>query len=666
MKKLLLFLGVILIFSCSKDDPPAEPSVETIDAILLEDGGVRLVGKISNLRVNVKYGFLLSYYRGGIINMDTGIVKKDVGKVDGEYSFEIRNDLLEGKTYFFSAFFEYDGKIIMGEEMSFVSNGSAPPVIKEITPSIAHVGDTITVEGENFSNELIVYFNDRKAKVLPESENLFKTIVPFDSSRDEPYSNLSIHNPTGETTVFEGFSMYTPVINSVAPYAAHEKDTITIIGDHFNLINEQNRLTMEVFGNYYNLEIVKSSRTEIKFVNNGWFYDLYPKMKLKSQFQTLDFDDKFQAKLPTITDTPDCISYGKTATIYGKDFPRVGNNFSQQFELKIGGVSFSAASISRDSIVLNIHDEFYPDFTLKDVVIQYLGETITYETEICINEPWLKVGFDNPLHPLHKYQDETYGLISDHNGSLTVGKFNSGTNKFESVLNQALPQAVRYGLRAWDKDKMYSYDISPNVNKFSSYNFLNGNLEELTPFPGAQRINGIMTRVGDYIYLGLGRNKDYDPFDDLWRYSIPDDSWEMILTYPGIKTYEDAINDPLIFAFEDRLFFEGRSTNEQSGLFWEIDLTSFALIPRSNIPYTNSKSLKGATMGSKGYFESGYLFEYDLNSDQWITHEEIEGTGYVYDSGGSLFTHNGTIYRSVSTTTPYYNLLFKMNMSFLD
>lgn len=665
-KKILLFLGVMLIFSCSKDETPPDPSVETVDAILLEDGGVRLVGKMNNMEFNVRHGFLISFYKGGTEYMDIQIIKKEVGLVNGEYSFEIRNELVKEKTYYFSAFFEYNGKTYLGKEMSFVSNGSASPVINEVAPLKAHVGDTITVTGRDFSYDFKVYFNNREAEVLVQTDSLFKTVVPFDSSRDEPFTNLSLQKSTQETTVFEGFSMYTPVIHSVVPFKAHERDTITIIGDHFNLKNEQNKLSMDVLGNYSNLEIVESSRTQIKFVNHGWFYDLYPKMKLKSQFETLEFNDQFRAKLPKVTDTPDCISYGKTATIYGEDFPRVGYNFSPQFELRIGGVSFSAVNIYRDSIVLNIHDDYYPDFNLEDVVIQYLGETITYETGICINEPWLKASSASPLHPLHTYRDETYGVISDHNISITVGRLNTETNRFERVLNQSLPEAVHYGLRAWDEDKMYHYDISPNNNKFYSYNFLNGNLKELAPFPGAHRVNGLMARVGDYIYLGLGRNNVYDPFDDLWRYSIPNDTWEMILTYPGIETYEDAITEPLIFAFEDRLFFEGAEAIDNSALFWELDLNTFALIPKSNIPYTPSNSLKGTTMGSKGYFENGYLYEYDLYTDHWITHQDIEGTGYVYDSGGSMFTNNGIIYRSVTTGTPYYTLLFKMNMRFLE
>lgn len=80
-----------------------------------------------------------------------------------------------------------------------------------------------------------------------------------------------------------------------------------------------------------------------------------------------------------------------------------------------------------------------------------------------------------------------------------------------------------------------------------------------------------------------------------------------------------------------------------------------------------SNGLKGVTLGSKGYFESQFLYEYDLLNDQWVTHEDINGVGNVYsDSGQSLFINNGEIYRSVTTTAPYYNLLLKMNMSYLE
>lgn len=666
MKKLLIVLSIVFFFSCNEDDG-SEPSVETVMATVLQDGGVRLFGRIYNLNVASIHGFVISKYQGGTSNVSNNIIMTNYSMVDGQYSIDFGNGLEAGKTYYYNAILDFEGTYLLGEEMSFVSNGSISPIINEITPLIAHVGDTITITGKYFSDEFSVYFNDREANLLIQSDSLTQAIVPFDYNRNEPYNNLSIKKSTQEATVFDGFSMYAPEVISVEPYYAHEDDVITIIGNHFNLINEQNRLSMDVFGNYSNLEIIESSRTKIKFINAGWFYDLYPKMRLKSQFQTIDFDDKFQAKLPTITGVPDCISYGETATIYGEDFPRVGYDFNSQFSLQIGGVGFSAASISRDNIVLNVDDGFYTDFVLEDVVIQYLGETITYEKEICVDEPWIKVSFDNPQHQPHNYQNETYGVVYQQNQTfVTVGKLNPESYQFESVINEQLPGPIRIGnLRAWHEDKMYHYDRSGD-NKFYSYNFLNGDLTELTPFPGAQRVSGLMTCVGDYIYLGFGINSFFQQYKDIWRYSITNDTWEFMFNHPGINTSQDAITEPLTFAFDDRLFFGGTNSNNHSNLFWEIDLNTFSLIPRSNVPRTTAYGLKGTTLSSKGYFESFYLYEYDLLNDQWIIHEDIDGIGFLYPgSGESLFTNNGNIYRSIRTSTPYYRLLFKMNMSYL-
>lgn len=670
MKKLLFIVSLLFIFSCSKDELQLSPIIETKAAVVLGERGVSLVGEIHKLRYETNYGFVISDYKGGTTLMNNNMVINKYGTANGEYSIDYRNGLVEGKTYYFNAFVAYDGDFLFGEEKSFVSNGSASPIITEVIPSIAHVGDTINIEGKYFSKDFKLYFNDKEAEVLFKTDTLTKAIVPFDYYREEPYNRLSLKKSTGEITFFNEFSMFIPEVISVEPYYAYENDTIRIIGKHFNLENEQNRLSMGVFNDYSNIEILESSRTEIKFVNTGWFYELYPRMRLKSQFQTLDFNDKFQAKLPNITGvSPTCMSYGENITVYGEDFPRTGTSFNSQFSLSIGGVNFSAVTISRDHITLNVEDNFYTDFLLEDIVIEYLGETITYEIELCVDEPWIKVSFDNPQHQPHNYQNETYGVVSQSNNTfLTVGKLNTDNYHFESVLNEQLPVAIRYGkLRAWHENKLYHYSTSPTENKFYGYNFLNGTLEELSPFPGAQRVNGLMACVGDYIYLGLGRSYTYEPFDDIWRYSIAEDTWEFVLTYPGINTNQDAITDPLTFVFEDRLFFGGINGNNQSNLFWELDLNTFALLPKANVPIPSAHGLKGATIGTKGYFESFYLYEYDLLNDQWLIHEDIQGIGFLYPNmNQSLFTHNGNLFRSITTSSPYYKLLFKMNMNYLE
>ncbi|MFV0572852.1 MAG: kelch repeat-containing protein [Xanthomarina gelatinilytica] len=196
---------------------------------------------------------------------------------------------------------------------------------------------------------------------------------------------------------------------------------------------------------------------------------------------------------------------------------------------------------------------------------------------------------------------------------------------------------------------------------------MNGALTELAPFPGEQRVSGLMKHVGDYIYLGFGLDNAYNAFSDLWRYSISNNNWEMVLNFPGITSYQNAITDPLVFSFNDnRLFFGSGQSELNLNDFWEIDLVANALISKSPTPMSLSKK-KGTTIENKGYLESYYLYEYDLDTDTWTTHQNINGIGFMYtDSRESIFTNNGNIFRSVTTSSPYYNLLFKMNMSYLE
>ncbi|MFV0572429.1 MAG: IPT/TIG domain-containing protein [Xanthomarina gelatinilytica] len=306
MRKTVFLIFVICFVSCSKDDGSKANNlnsllqVTTVSSSILQDGGVKLNGNIDNLQTTASYGFIISTYPGGTLNInnpDMQIMTLN-GMFNGNFSMEFRNNLQEGLIYYYNAYVFSDNNYFFGQEKQFISNGSASPIIDLVEPQIAHIGDTITLKGQYFSNDFAVRFEDVLAINLLESDTLIKTIVPFHYTREEPYNTISVKKETGEETVFSDFSMYTPVVNSVEPYYAHENDTITIIGNHFSLENYQNLLSMDIHGNYSGLEIVESSRTELKFVNAGWFYEVFPKLKLKSQFQTIEFDDKFEAKMP--------------------------------------------------------------------------------------------------------------------------------------------------------------------------------------------------------------------------------------------------------------------------------------------------------------------------------------------------------------------------------
>jgi hypothetical protein len=660
MKKLVILLFVSILFSCEKDDGPIV--LETVDAVLLEGGGVELFGKIENLKQESNYGFTISPTSDAEFYNSDKILISEFGPNPGEFSMSLKNELEDGRTYYYKTFLNLNGVTRTGEEKYFISNGSASPEILEVNPESAYIGDTIRISGQHFSNNFKLYFNEIEIDLITKSDTLAEAVVPYLAFREEPFDNLKIRKSTSESAVFEDFELFKPEVVSVEPYQAHENDTITITGNHFDLIKEQNKLSMlDSWGYYQPLQILESSRTHIKFVIPNSFYNVFPKMRLQSQYNTIDFDDKYRVIPPVVTNFPECLKYDEQYTITGEHFPFF-------MKLLIGDYEYTAQAISENEAIFTFEKDIFTDFNLGNLSIDLYGELITYDTDICIDEPWINVGAEQVFNKTHKYQNETYAIVSQvYNSPPTVAKFNEGLFQFESVLDQPLPQVISFGSKTWHQDKLYNYDT--NDEHFYSYNFLTGVVTQLSPFPGVPRNGCFITTVGDYIYLGFGQDNTnyYNPPDDIWRYSINSDVWEFVLTFPGIDFHHDKIEDPLVFAFDNRLFFSGRNSNNQSNKLWEVDLNDFSLIQRADVPINGSSKKRGITVGDKGYFESFYLYEYDLVNDQWTQHTDINLAEQVYPTQmESFFYHSGNFYRTVYSS--YFNNfpMFKMNMDYLN
>ncbi len=616
MKKLILLLFLFPFYSCEKDDGPIV--LETVDAVMLEEGGVELFGKIQNLKQEASYGFIVSQNADAEIFNSNRILISEFGSNPGGFSKLVKNDLIDGQTYYYKVFLTLNGITRFGEEKSFISNGSAPPKILEVTPQPAYTGDTIQIKGKYFSDNYKLYLNNREIQLLTKTDTLAKAIILYLSFREEPFDNLKIRKSTSESSVFEDFELFKPEIISIEPYQAHENDTITITGNHFDVIKVQNKLSMlNSWGNYEPMHILESSRTQIKFVVPNSFYHVFPKMRLKSHYHSIDFDDKFRVIAPEITSFPECLKYGEQYTITGENFPYI-------MKFSIGDYQYTAQAISENETVFTFELDVFTDFTLSDVTIDLYGEPVVYEADICIDESWIKVKDGVSAIEPHRYQNETYAIFSPGiYSSPTIAKFNENTYEFESVLNQSLPNSISGSVRTWHDDKLYYYDT--NDEFFYSYNFLTGQVTSLSPFPGMPRTRCFITAVGDYIYLGFGQNIQnyHNPPDDIWRYSIINDSWEFVLTFPGINFGQDSIRHPLVFAFDDRLFFSGRNSNNESNKLWEVDLNNFNLIQRADVPFNDPSGQLGVTVGNKGYFESFHLYEYDVQNDQWTKHTDI-------------------------------------------
>ncbi|WP_400079240.1 IPT/TIG domain-containing protein [Winogradskyella sp. R77965] len=674
LKKTLIFLLIFSVVSCNHDDN-SEPSnanvaVETLQAEMIPEGGVKLKGNINGVELDLNYGFIISQFEGETTMSSYNIQKNLSGTYNGDFEISFRNDLNEDQTYYYRAFAYSSNAYTFGEEKSFISNGSSPSQIESVEPNIAHVSDTITIRGKYFSSNPSIFFDEINSETIIKNDSLIKCIVPYSFNLQNPYSTIKVKKSTQEETIFDDFSLYAPEVYAISPSVAYETDTLTISGNHFHKQYLRNRLEVEINGNFSSLQILESTRTEIVFVNAGAYYNLQPRLRLKSQFQSIEFDDKLTALMPSITGVPECITFDENFTIYGENFPRYN------FTLRVGENSFTPQSLTRDSIVLDSQTGgVYQDFNLENVTINYLGEEIIYESNICVDEPWIQVSSANSLST-HSYIGETYALYYIPYNFFTVAKFNDETYEFESINNTELPNEIVAGsTNTFYDTKLYSYEISPFVGNdqeinFRSYDFFTNEISELASFPGGDRSNALIETVGDYIYFGLGSNSSIggDAFADIWRYSIINDSWEFVLNFPGIDSSSNAKRNPLTFIIDDSIYI-GAGQNGYHTDFWELNTITNTVISRSDLPIAISDfpgGHVGTSINGKGYFDNFYLHEYDPITDTWYTYNDIPSFVATGISSQSIFNHNGILYRSFRDSYINNTRMLKLNASYLN
>lgn len=119
-------------------------------------------------------------------------------------------------------------------------NENAPgPSITTFSPESGVVGTTVTISGTNFSttpSENVVQFNGASATVLTASATELTVTVPADATDGK--ISLTIHGKTTATT--SDFTIPLPTITSTFPMIAAPGASVTIKGENFSPVAEDN------------------------------------------------------------------------------------------------------------------------------------------------------------------------------------------------------------------------------------------------------------------------------------------------------------------------------------------------------------------------------------------------------------------------------------------
>ena len=176
-----LLLGIILIYSCSKDNESYQydyPYVILSNLSNLNEEGVTATGEIKNLGRDsiIDYGFVwCANDTPTIFNYKLSIAgKPEIGIFRGRLNNCITSNVL----YNVRPFIQGKKYLVYGNIMQFEGLGSLTPKITDFEPKEGKRKSQVTITGENFNSNPEVYFGTEKAKVIKANSTEIIVEVP--------------------------------------------------------------------------------------------------------------------------------------------------------------------------------------------------------------------------------------------------------------------------------------------------------------------------------------------------------------------------------------------------------------------------------------------------------------------------------------------------------
>lgn len=249
MKRYLCLLLIALAFglqSCEKQEITIAPRDYPVPEITVNTvpGKVELTTRLIN-RGNqeiVKYGFEWDLTNGEGWNFR----KEFTGDPGDNFSYNITAGLTKGEQYEVRPFVITGKVTVYGGIRSFTSPAMSTPVISSLIPQKGTFGDTIVIEGANFSllkNQNIVHFNSLTAEVITSEENRLVCIVPECGDVKKATIKVKCGPKEGiSSTYFEYFSIWNQmkVINLQTKFA-----TSFVIGNRGYIIQQNDSRVFE-------------------------------------------------------------------------------------------------------------------------------------------------------------------------------------------------------------------------------------------------------------------------------------------------------------------------------------------------------------------------------------------------------------------------------------
>ncbi|HMG92643.1 MAG TPA: IPT/TIG domain-containing protein [Chryseolinea sp.] len=590
MKTRFFNLAILLFFlGCTKEEitPREFPRVTTVEAADITSDGVTFTGEIIFSNVEVKdHGFVWSDILGPLVSTAN---KVSLGSKSGIGQFESRCDrsLEAGKKYYVRGYAISEDFVVYGNTVEFMSLGSKAPVVKDFFPTTGTWSDTVTVVGENFSDQNrtnIVKFGQHTATVMRSNKDTLVVYVPYQLNTESSNLSVAIFGNVANLPSKQ-FTLKAPVIESISPSEGAPGSTVTLTGKFFNGTSTKvyfNGIEGTVQSGTQNAVAVNApgglspGATEVKVVTGSG-----------SMFDITSFTVK----------PPQLLQISPTSGGEGDEITLTGNFFSPAKTDNIVTFGNSTAVVTSASVN-----------ELK-VIVPPNVNAISADVKVKIGDVETDpVGFSFLAPVVESFTPTSgYGIVVTITGkNFRAGGYNSVfigdlqlNNAYASSSTKI--EASLYGVTTFHLGKVKVTFESQEGVSAQDFKMSWARLPDM-PDPNSYP-TAVLTNTAN-AYVGFGEGI----FNNVWRLNTTTKAWTKMANFPG-----QSRNGFAAFSAGSKGYVGGGQFNSVLNDWWEYNFSNNTWTQKANL------SMPGMTRTSFAYEGSGYVlnFESENASSLW-------------------------------------------------
>lgn len=238
-ERILYSIVLILFFNaCQKEAQKAEFLVVSTNEVIIDESTKKKVLFSASILLEsdetiLEQGFVYDLEKQPSIEKST-VVRTQIPK-SGSYSLAPEDALMPDTTYYVRSFARTSKFTVYGNQVSFYSNGSSPPIIDEIVPQLAFWNDTVKIIGSNFDHSGMnnsVFFDQFSAQKTWGTKDTIFAIVPAELNLKKSKVFVKVYGKNAAEGI--DFEILTPVIGTLNKNEGQYPDTVTLTGDYFS------------------------------------------------------------------------------------------------------------------------------------------------------------------------------------------------------------------------------------------------------------------------------------------------------------------------------------------------------------------------------------------------------------------------------------------------